>query len=320
MLTIKNRDKNWNLANTFWQILKWRMEVTESSTLPCHPSTFLSSTIKMIMYSKSWNVLQKLTLRLDSFWKILRILLCRYFYAHENNTVIERSKLVCTPDDITKLKEKLQKKDIVELCTRERANTKWKFCKLTNLTVFAVLLKDVPMGCNDSVLPQPLLKNQNVSYLTFEKNTIKPYNDNLCLFRAVALHLFVNERLEEETSKIFKLFLQNCGEGDPSMFQGVHMTDILKVEMLQLNIFLCDNDFVDGELIGELARRSIQKFEKSVKLLRYNNQICYVSDMKFFFESFRCSTCDPILSKTGNLNRYFITWSEWVNHIYPKNV
>ena len=70
---------------------------------------------------------------------------CRYFYDHENNTVMERSKLVCTPENITKLKEKLQKMDIVD-CTRERANTKWKFYKLTNLTVFAALLKDKPMG------------------------------------------------------------------------------------------------------------------------------------------------------------------------------
>ena len=194
---------------------------------------------------------------------------CRYFYAHENNTLMERSKLVCTPDDITNLKEKLQKMDIVDLCSRERANTKWKFYKLTNLTVFAALLKDVPMGGKDSVLPELLLKNQNVNCLTFEKNTRKPYNDNLCLFRAVALHLFGNERLEEETSKIFNLFLNNFGEADPSKFQGVHMTDIPKVEeLLQLNIFLYDIDFVEGEPIGELALRSIQKFEKSVKLLR----------------------------------------------------
>ena len=61
---------------------------------------------------------------------------CRYFYAHENNTLMERSKLVCTPDDIINLKDKLQKTDIVDLCTRERANTKWKFYKLTNMTVF----------------------------------------------------------------------------------------------------------------------------------------------------------------------------------------
>ena len=34
---------------------------------------------------------------------------CRYFYAHENSKVMEMSKLVCTPDDITNLKKKLQK-------------------------------------------------------------------------------------------------------------------------------------------------------------------------------------------------------------------
>ena len=95
------------------------------------------------------------------------------------------------------------------------------------------------------------------------------------------------------------------------------MTDIPKVEeMLQLNIFLHDIDFVYGEPIGELARRSIQKFEKSVKLLRYNN----VSDMNSFFKSFRCSSSDTILSKTGNLERHLITCSERVKHIYPKNV
>ena len=99
------------------------------------------------------------------------------------------------------------------------------------------------------------------------------------------------------------------------------MTDIPKVEeMLQLNIFPYDIDFVDGEMIGKLARRSIQIFEKSVKLLRYSNHICYVSDMNSFFKSFRCSTCDTIFSKTGNLERHLITCSERVKHIYPKKV
>ena len=179
------------------------------------------------------------------------------------------------------------------------------------MTVFAALLKDVPMGCKDSVLPEPLLKNQNVNCLTYEQNTKKPFKDNLCLFRALALHLHGNGTLKEETSKIFNFFLNKCGEPDTSKFQGVHMTDIHKVEKtLQLNIFLYDIDFVDGELIGELARRSIQKFEKSVKLLRYNIHICYVSDMNSFFESFCCSSCYTVFSKTGNLERNLITCSE----------
>ena len=246
---------------------------------------------------------------------------CRCFYAHENNTPMERSKLVCTPDDIINLKEKLQKMDNVHLCTRERTNTKWKFYKLTILAVFVALLKDVTMGCKDSVLPEPLLKNQIVNCLTYEQNTKKPYKDDLCLFRALALHLHGNERLEKETSKTFNLFLHNCGEADPSKIQGVHMIDIPKVEeMLQLNSLLHDIDFVDRELIGELARRSNQKFEKSFKLLRYNNHICYVSDMNSFLKSFRCNSCDTIFSKTGNLERHLIICSVRVKHIYPKNV
>ena len=99
------------------------------------------------------------------------------------------------------------------------------------------------------------------------------------------------------------------------------MTDNPKVEeMLQINVFLYDIDFVDGELIVEVARRTIQKFEKSLKHLPYDNHICYVSDMNSFFESSRCSTCDTIFSKTGNLERQLITCSERVKHIYPKNV
>ena len=31
----------------------------------------------------------------------------RYFYAHENNTLMESSKLLCTADDITNLKENI---------------------------------------------------------------------------------------------------------------------------------------------------------------------------------------------------------------------
>ena len=77
---------------------------------------------------------------------------------------------------------------------------------------------------------------------------------------------------------------------------------------------------MDGELIGELARKSIQKFEKIFKILHYNNHISYVSDKNSFLKSFHCSTCDTIFSKTGNLERHLIICSERVKHIYPKNV
>ena len=161
--------------------------------------------------------------------------MCRYFYAHENNTIMETSRLVCTKTDNINVKDRIQKKDIVNFCTREKANRKWKFYKLTNITIFASLLKDVSMGFKTTVLPEPLLKNHKVNCFTFEKNTKQPYNDNLCLFRALALHLHGNEKLEKETSKSFNLFLNNSEEKVPSKLQGVHMTDFPKVDEMRYN-------------------------------------------------------------------------------------
>ena len=64
----------------------------------------------------------------------------------------------------------------------------------------------------------------------------------------------------------------------------------------------------------------LSKVRKSVKLLRYNNHICYVSNINALFKAFRCTTCDTFFSKTENLERYLVTCSDRVKHIHPKNV
>ena len=96
----------------------------------------------------------------------------RHFYAHENNTLLEQSKLVSNKDDRAKLKEIL-KTEVIESCTKERSNTNWRFFKLTNVTIFAALLRDIPMGCEDAVLPESLLRNPSINCLTYEQNTKK---------------------------------------------------------------------------------------------------------------------------------------------------
>ena len=140
---------------------------------------------------------------------------------------------------------------------------------MTNLTVFAALLKDVPMGCKNAVLFELLLRNGTINCLTYEENTRQPYNDNLCLFRALALHLHGTQRLEEETSNLFNLFINKMDGLSAHQFQGVHMNYIPIVEdLLTLNILLYDIDIVDGNIVGEIARRSVQKYENTVRLLR----------------------------------------------------
>ena len=147
MLTIKVWENNWNVANTFWQILKWGKENTESSNLPCHSSILLCTTINWIMYSKNWNMLQKLILQLDSFRKILRLECVDTFTVTKTILIWKDLTSWRTQADMTNVKNRMKEMVFVDICTRERANTKWKFYKFTILTIFASLLTGVPMCC-----------------------------------------------------------------------------------------------------------------------------------------------------------------------------
>ena len=83
---------------------------------------------------------------------------CQCNYANQNNTLIDGLKLVTTKGDLIKIRNVLSNTDVFEACTTERI-TQWTFYKLTNFTVFAALLKRVPMGCTNAVLPEALAKN-----------------------------------------------------------------------------------------------------------------------------------------------------------------
>ena len=52
---------------------------------------------------------------------------CRFYYALEKITPLERSKFVATTEDLTKIKSLLSNTDFFESSTREPTYTKWKF-------------------------------------------------------------------------------------------------------------------------------------------------------------------------------------------------
>ena len=194
---------------------------------------------------------------------------------------------MCTKDDFVKLTYLVNKSDVIDSFARESKNTKRSFYKLTKLTRFAAFLEDVPTGCKDAVLHKPLLnnsKNHKVIYLTFEENTRQPYHVKLCLFGALALHLHGNQELEEQTSKMFIVFINRMDGLSPRQFGGVHKDDISVFrDLLQLNFFIFEIHIVDGKILGESARRSVQNYENTVRLLRYNDHICYVSIINAVF-------------------------------------
>ena len=192
---------------------------------------------------------------------------------------------MCSEDDLAKLKLFLHKTDVHESCIRERNNTKWRLYKLTNLTVFAALLENVPMGC----------------CLKYEEITRQLYHDNLCFFSAFPLNFHGNRQLEEEISKIFNSFTNKMSELSPNQFMRVHMNNIPFVEdLLTLNVLLHEEKIVDGNIIGELAGQNEQKYETIVTLLKNKSYLCYVSNTSAVFQSFGCSNLDILFRKHSN--------------------
>ena len=91
-------------------------------------------------------------------------------------------------------------------------------------------------------------------------------------------------------------------------------------EFVQRNIFIFDFDIQEGEYVGELAKRSTGKFEKAVKLLRFNNYIIHTNDIHSLFECFRCPSCDCFFNRSNIFNIHLKFCKDRVRHNYPKNV
>ena len=123
-------------------------------------------------------------------------------FSLENKTLLDRSKLMCPKADLTKLNDVFIKTDVMESCNREGSNTKRKFHKLANLTVFEALLKDLPLGCKDAVLPEPLLNDHTINCLTYEEKTGQLYKDTCAFFVCL---LSICKALNDWKKKIQKL-------------------------------------------------------------------------------------------------------------------
>ena len=121
--------------------------------------------------------------------------------------------------------------------------------------------KNIPMGCNDADLPEQLLRRSDVSCLV-SNGYGETHKEYLCLFRAIGVHLYGSSELETNRKKLFSEFLYESGH-DAINFRGVSIDHLVFVEnAIKHNIFIYNFDIEDGDFVGELARRSVEIYEK----------------------------------------------------------
>ena len=70
-------------------------------------------------------------------------------------------------------------------------------------------------------------------------------------------------------------------------------------------------------MIGEFAR-SVWKHSNTLRLLRYNSHICYVSKINALIKTYRGPSCDQCIKRAYNLEEQLTTGKERVNHVFPQ--
>ena len=138
------------------------------------------------------------------------------------------------------------------------------------------------------------------------------------MFRAVAVHLYGSAELETNAAELFSDFLRESGDG--INFRGVSMNHLVFVEnAIKHIIIIYDIDIQGGDFVGELSRRSIEMYENSITLMRYNSHNCYVDDIDTLIKRFPCPTCDTFVKHAGNFHRHVKSCKDRIHHVYPKS-
>ena len=111
--------------------------------------------------------------------------------------------------------------------------------------------------------PLPIYIKKNKAVIGLEREPIHQirYNDNLCLFRCLALHQGGDvRRLESALEKLYDTYKQ---DDDVPMeeFAGITLEDLYRIETtFQTNVCvykLVKTDDDDGKKIAQLVRRSL---------------------------------------------------------------
>ena len=123
-----------------------------------------------------------------------------YYYAHENKTLLKKSHFLCTKPIWLQCRKKF---DIMEQCTPESPNTRYRFKLTTIVTIFLHLLKKHSNGISRLCIIWDLT-GKPFSKLSLSDKDKQPYKDQLCLFRALAMYLHGHKKLDAHKYQLFR--------------------------------------------------------------------------------------------------------------------
>ncbi|CAH3180046.1 unnamed protein product, partial [Porites lobata] len=147
-----------------------------------------------------------------------------------NHLVLEQPFLISSPDDLERLYQQIAEIDFLEWVRQQRPNSKWVVDLITNVTWFVWKIRDHPIG-RGKYLPGYIADNYGLDALENNVKTGKPYEDNLCFFRCLALHNGCHTRNLERDTKYYYQQYRDAGLGKKK-FHGIKISELDDLEKL----------------------------------------------------------------------------------------
>ena len=116
--------KNWKRVISILLILTWRMGDIEFSFLPWTPWMHTLFSKKLNRVFKKFKCAAKLSVSFGFVLTNVEDEIFRCYYPHENNTLMERSKVLATKEDLAEIGNVFITTNVTAECTKERAKTK----------------------------------------------------------------------------------------------------------------------------------------------------------------------------------------------------
>ena len=239
----------------------------------------------------------------------------RYYHSSNNccGRLLEEPSLITNRGDFDRFLARIQESDILQWAIAQRPNSDWVCEHVTNATFFLNRIVQHPIGCVDVVLPDYVKRNKAIVGLVKDNNRKSTFNDNICLFRCLALHL------GREAAALYAEYTNTPVHA----FVGVTLDDLHKVESkFETNVVVYQLvEIANGKTMAELVHRSTGHYTETMYVNLHETHYSYIRDINMYCHSWRCRNCEQALWKTPyDLHRHERTCTEGIKRVYKGGV
>ena len=215
--------------------------------------------------------------------------------------------------DLDVVLDELTSMDLPQKATSLRPSMEWKLHTLTNLTVYFTKLRGMGrVGGSGVRLPNRIRVCKCIIGLDVKKHTGRPFEDNLCFFRCLALLerckcgegrcscKSVSERL---VLKLYDAYKRCTGiTCEACDFPGMTLAELVTLERVfdvRITVFQL-NSAERADVVWNSKKRGGRPLNVNV----HSNHFSFVKNVAVLAKRFICYGCEAVFTRTSTLRRH----------------